>query len=166
MAPEIWKTRSAYSKTSVPARSIVLFEDQVVDAVALYLRRRGYEIRQKLRSTQRGHDLIAFKAGRVSREIYVEAKGEGSSRSGSARYGRSFISGQVFDHVAKAILKALRITSALGGQAEKRAAVALPDDVLHRKEIEQVMPALQQLDVAVFWVGRNRQVSFVATWEL
>jgi hypothetical protein len=45
-------------------------------------------------------------------------------------------------------LKALRVAS-LG---EARAGIALPDNANHRREVEQVAPALRKAGVVVFWV--------------
>ena len=73
----------------------------------------------------------------------------GSSKPHTNRYGREFSKGQVFDHVAKAILKALRLVS----RAETRAAIALPDNDSHREEVKQVHDALQKLDISVYWVS-------------
>jgi hypothetical protein len=71
----------------------VLYEDDVVDAVCRYLEHNGYVIRQSLTSMQRGHDIIADKRGDPTWTLYVEAKGEGSSKATTARYGSSFNSG-------------------------------------------------------------------------
>ena len=68
----------------------MLFESDVVDAVCAQLQARGYHIRQKLQVTQRGDDIIAVRQGAPIRELYVEAKGETSSRTTTARYGRPF----------------------------------------------------------------------------
>lgn len=80
--------------------------------------------------------------------IIVEAKGETSSKSHTKRFGKPFSAGQVFDHVGKAVLKALRVASS----GEARAAVAFPDNPHHRREIEQVRPAVERAGIGVFWV--------------
>jgi hypothetical protein len=60
----------------------------------------------------------------------------------------------VFDHVAKAVLKALRVASA--GNA--RAAIAFPDNGDHRAEVELVRVALQRAGIIVFWVSEEGTV--------
>lgn len=90
--------------------------------------------------------------------LVIEAKGAGSSKPGTARYGKAFNRGQVFDHVAKAILKALRVASV--GNA--RAGVALPDNADHRREIDLVRPALHRAGIVVFWVADDRTATIDA----
>src|SRR3954451_12513329 len=121
----------------------MLTEDRVVDAVCRKLVDDGYAIAQRASAVQHGFDIVATKEGR---DLVIEAKGAGSSKSGTARYGMEFNSGQVFDHVAKAVLKAMRIVSADAA----RAGVALPDNQAHRREVDQVAPALQAAGIAVF----------------
>jgi hypothetical protein len=137
----------------------MLTEDRVVDAVCRKLVDHGYAIAQRASAVQHGFDIVAQKDGR---DLVIEAKGAGSSKSGTARYGMEFNSGQVFDHVAKAVLKAMRIVSA--GTA--RAGVALPDNQAHRREVEQVARALQAAEVAVFWVNDRDEVRVDAPWEI
>lgn len=124
---------------------VVLPEDQVVDAVCRKLTSDGYSIVQRALVTQHGYDIAARKDGV---DLIIEAKGAGSSKAGTARYGSEFNRNQVFDHVAKAVLKALRVVSS----SEAQAGIALPDNASHRREVEQVAPALQRAGIAVFWV--------------
>lgn len=144
----------------------MLYEGDVVEAVRRQLVKTGYEVGHVLTTTQRGHDIIARKKADPGWELYIEAKGEGSSRVGSARYGASFSSGQVFDHVAKAVLKALRVASWEEELGEKRSAIALPANDMHVREIEMVAPALKRAGIAVFWVSPNRAVRVDSPWRL
>lgn len=72
----------------------MLYEDDVVSAVAAYLRSEGYTIRQALSAAQRGVDIVAVKNGSVPIELHVEAKGAGSSKAGTGRYGQQFNSSE------------------------------------------------------------------------
>jgi hypothetical protein len=130
----------------------MLTEDDVIDAVVDHLTARGWEIVSRCTVAQRGDDLVARRGGE---QVVVEAKGAGSSKAGSARFGSTFTSGQVFDHVAKAVLKGLRVASL----DEARGAIALPDDLHHRRWVEPVMPALARVDITVLWVGDDRSVT-------
>ena len=134
----------------MPAR-MILTEDQVVDAVCRKLASDGYSIAQRALATQHGYDIVARKDGV---DLIVEAKGARSSKTGTARYGSEFNRNQVFDHVAKAVLKALRVVSS----SEAQAGIALPDNANHRREVEQVAPALRRAGVAVFWVDDGGNV--------
>jgi hypothetical protein len=128
-----------------------LSEDAVVEAVCQKLESDGYVIEQRALATQHGYDIVARKDGVA---LIIEAKGAGSSKVGTARYGKEFNPNQVFDHVAKAVLKALRVVSA----GDARAGIALPDNVSHRNEIELVAPALKRAEVIVFWVDETGRV--------
>src|ERR1700735_270870 len=88
----------------------MLTESQVIAAVCRFLRKNGFRVTQHLSEKQRGRDIIAV-AENGKREIAIEAKGETSSMSHTRRYGKCFNSGQVGDHVAKALYCAARDTS-------------------------------------------------------
>lgn len=129
----------------------ILTEDEVIDAVIALLQKEGWRIEARCTADECGDDIIATRDGE---RLVVEAKGAGSSKPHTNRYGREFSAGQVFDHVAKAILKALRVVAT----RKASAAVALPDNASHRKEVGHVLEALQQLGIAVFWVSADGSV--------
>lgn len=133
----------------------MLTEDDVIDSVRDLLRERGWELVSRATALQRGEDLVMETP---AERLIIEAKGAGSSKAGTARYGKAFDKGQVFDHVAKAILKALRVASA----GEARAGVALPDNADHRREIDLVRPALHRAGIVVFWVAEDRTTTIDA----
>ena len=136
----------------------MLTEDRVIDAIRDYLEARSWRLVTRATAVQRGHDLVVERDGE---RLIIEAKGAGSSKLGTARYGLTFNKGQVFDHVGKAVLKALRVVSA--GNA--RAAIALPDDTAHRAEVDKVKNALARLEVVVFWVTDEQAVRVESIWQ-
>ena len=123
----------------------------MVDAVCDHLITGKWQIVSRARATEHGVDIVATREGT---RLEVEAKGAGSSKPHTARYGRAFNRGQVFDHVAKAVLKALRVASTGNAQA----AVAFPDNSDHRAEVELVRVALQRAGIVVFWVSDEGKV--------
>lgn len=137
----------------------MLTEDAVVDAVCRSLEAHGYRVVSRALATEHGHDIVVEKNGE---QLFVEAKGAGSSKPGTARYGREFTRNQVFDHVAKAVLKALRVISAGDG----RAGIALPDNANHRREIDQIRRALHAAGVAAFLVSDSGEVRVDSPWSL
>jgi len=137
----------------------MLTEDDVVDAVCGLLIEHSYVIVGRALATQHGEDIVAEKR---SARLVIEAKGAGSSKEGTARFGQSFSSSQVFSHVAKAVLKALRVVAT----GDARAGIAFPDDAAHRREVAQVSAALHELGVAVFWVAKSGEVEVDAPWSL
>lgn len=137
----------------------MLTEDDVVESVCAFLTSNGYEIVTRATAMQRGHDVVALKD---AVQVIVEAKGEGSSKSSTARFGQTFSKNQVFSHVAKAILKALRVVSA----GDARAAVAFPDDPNHRAEVALVSQALRSAGIGVFWVTEGQSAVVDADWQV
>jgi hypothetical protein len=132
--------------------SSVLTEDEVIDAVRDRLTGQGWRVVSRASAVERGTDLV------VEREyvrLEIEAKGAGSSKPHTSRFGKSFDKGQVLDHVAKAVLKALRVVSV----GEARAGIALPDNPDHRAEVARVRNALRKLEVTLFWVSESGVVS-------
>lgn len=145
-------------RSNTPPPTTVLGEDEVIDAVLTYLNQRSWQVVSRCRATQRGPDLVVE---RGTERLIIEAKGAGSSKPGTARFGRRFSSDQVFDHVAKAVLKALRVIE----EGNTLAAIALPDDANHRTEVSQISSALERLGCGVFWVSAARAVTVESPWE-
>ena len=137
----------------------MLLEDEVVDAVCHLLRQHGWTIESLAYAHEKGDDVTATKDGV---RLLVEAKGGGSSKVGTKRHGLPFTSNQVGTHVAVAVLRALRWVS-LGNV---RPAVAFPDDLHHRRQIETVAPALAAAGVGVFWVDSTRTARLASPWAL
>jgi hypothetical protein len=129
-----------------------LTEDEVIDAVIGLLKREGWQIKSRATAQQRGYDIEAVQD---TERLIVEAKGAGSSKSHTRRFGHQFSKNQVFDHVAKAILKALRVVA--GG--EGHATVAFPDNENHRAEVEKVRAPLMALGIEIFWVSTDGTAS-------
>jgi len=126
----------------------MLYEDDVTDAVCAELEVRGWSIHQRLRSTERGDDIVA---SRSDQHLVIECKGETSANATTSRYGQPFSPSQVNSHVSRAMLRAMRVVS--DGHL---AGVAFPDERLHRREVERVRIAVERLGVVVFWVARDR----------
>lgn len=139
--------------TNPPARNPeqLLTEDEVVAAVRGHLQGAGWVIKTWALATEHGDDIVAEREGR---RLIVEAKGEGSSKTGRPRFGNPFTRSQVGSHVPRAIYKALH---ALAENAE--AGVAFPDTPLHRAFVGAVQPVTSQLGISVFWVDRTGSVS-------
>ena len=130
----------------------MLFEDDVVAAVVTHLRADGWNIESTALATQHGDDIVATRDGV---RLVVEAKGQGSSKSHTSRYGKPFNRGQASTHVGVAVLRSLRVVS----EGTSMAAIALPADEFHRREVDRVHPALSKLGIQVFWVDQDREVS-------
>lgn len=129
---------------------LMLYEDDVVDAVCAYLERNRYRIVSRCNSKQRGTDIEAQHLSSKSM-LRVEAKGETSKESGSKRYGKPFNNGQVVSHVSRAFYAAAAMLDSSGG----RVAMAFPDTPLHRRHVGRINGAIRSLGIAVFWVAAD-----------
>lgn len=125
-----------------------LDENAVIAAACEDLESRGYEIEQRLHTTQRGVDVIA-RAPDGTR-LFIEAKGATSSRQTSRNYGKPYGSAEVRINVAEAFYTA----AALAGERRDgvASAVAFQDDALHRRYVEPLLPACAALGIEVLWV--------------
>jgi len=124
--------------------------------VCVELERRRYEILQCLTDPRaHGHEIIAVKTGRRRGELYVEAKGQTSSKKTTPRFGKPFSETQVESHVARAFHKASAVISQPPSDNDVRAAIAFPDTPRHRACVEKIAPALKSLRIGVFWVDEK-----------
>ena len=93
------------------------------------------------------------------RKIAIEAKGEGSARPESARYGQHFNANQKRSHVAVALLTAIQVVS----DGKYKAGLAFPDDTEHARLITRILPTLNALGIRVFLVRPDRTVDFATS---
>jgi len=164
LACRLFHTKGARCRTqgTIPRSNQVyrmLYESQVVAAVCLFLKRKGFVITQRLSTREHGEDIKALAPNRT-RRVTIEAKGETSSRPTSNRFGKPFDAGQVWDHVSKAVYCAARTVP--GGTL---AGVAFPKNDVHTKCVEKILPALKKLRIEVFWVLPNKRVEVARHWK-
>lgn len=136
-------------------------EDFVVDAVESFVVRAGWVVTSKAYAHQHGDDLVAT---RLDMTLRVEAKGGGSSKQGTRRFGESFTGNQVKTHVSVAILRAMSWFDEESQSAFS--ALALPRDDAHLLQVAKVKAALDQLRIGVFWVDEDGEVQHDARWSL
>ena len=130
----------------------MLTENDVVNVLANYLEEKGYSILQNLNTGEQGVDIIAERTNKI---LYVEAKGETSSKSHTNRFGKPFTLNQISSHISRAILASMKVISCKPSGNKTKAAIALPDTAGHRKIIDKILPALQKLQITVFWVTKK-----------
>lgn len=128
-----------------------LYEDDVVRAVIAYLSSDGWTIDSFALSHQHGDDIDA---SRGAQRLIIEAKGDGSSKNTTARFGKPFTRNQVKTHVSVAVVRAMQVAS----KGSAIAAVALPGSEFHRVEVERIAPALRSIGIWVFWVSLDHSV--------
>jgi len=126
----------------------VLTENDVVSASCTKLQTLGFEIIQSLDTTKQGIDIIAQKDNLM---LYVEAKGETSSKEETKRYGKPFSPSQIESHVSRALLSVSKLLELKQGEAF-RVAIALPDNKGHRKLVKQINYTIEKLEIIMIWV--------------
>jgi len=136
----------------------MLDENNVVEAVCLYLEDRGFEIKQRLNTTERGVDIIAESPNKKF-EYLIEAKGETSSRKGSERFEKPFTATQVHHHVAKGFYKGAELNSEYFNDKSKVIVLAFPDTYYFRKYVDRIKNSIHSLKIRVFWVSEKRTVN-------
>jgi Holliday junction resolvase-like predicted endonuclease len=134
----------------------MLTENEVVDSVCHFLEAAGYKILTRASTSERGIDIVA-RLPESSGRLLIEAKGETSSKSRTAGFGRPFDSAQVKVHVAEAFYAAacLHATHHSSGDS---AGIALPDTPRHHELLNRIRPVIDSLGIAVYFVQRDRSV--------
>jgi hypothetical protein len=141
--------------------SSMLTENEVIDAVCKFLTAKGFQIVQRRSTQETGDDLVAERTRPERLRISIEAKGETSAREKSARFGSGFNTAQISVHVAEAVYRALAVLSRNEGE---HAGIALPVTLHHKRRIDSIRPLLKKLDVAIFWVNRDGDVTCDSAW--
>jgi hypothetical protein len=131
--------------------TLILHEFTIIEAVAKRLVSNGWKILSKCKGRERGDDLVATRNGESLR---IEAKGEGSSDPGSAKFGKRFDRGETRMNVAEAFHRAV----VMGDSNTDWAGMAFPDNSLYREHVGRVQNAISKLRLTVFWVAADGTV--------
>jgi hypothetical protein len=124
----------------------MLYESDVITSVCNFLKKYNFEILQQLNENQKGDDIIAI--NNKKQKIYIEAKGETSSKEGSNRFGKEFNGSQKKVHVSQALYRAIKMkeeNSSLSG-------IAFPETKGHLSLIEPIKQTLREIGIEVFWI--------------
>jgi len=127
----------------------MLFESDVISSVCDYLKKNNFEIIQQLNENQKGDDIIAI--NNKKQKIYIEAKGETSSKEGSNRFGKEFNASQKKVHVSQALYRAIKMKE----ENNSLSGIAFPETKGHISLIEPIKKTLQDIGIEVFWVNNN-----------
>ncbi|MDA0346904.1 MAG: hypothetical protein O3C43_06480 [Verrucomicrobia bacterium] len=127
------------------------YEDIIVKVVANHLVAKGWDIISTCEGTAHGDDIAAVLG---SNELRIEAKGEGSSKEHTSRYGLAFTRNQVKDHVANAFFRAAMMKQ----KYQCAVGIALPDNSDHIEMIERIRDALNKLEIEIYWVSESLTV--------
>jgi hypothetical protein len=135
----------------------MLYENVIVDVTCKKLMEMGYVVEQRLKTTQRGFDIILSKNNNGQKiKLYIEAKGETTSQE-TNRLGKAFTRSQVRTHIGQALYKTNEALS-LNEHCEIRVAVALPKNKDHLDLVRKIQIGLDKLGVALIWVNQDLSV--------
>jgi predicted CopG family antitoxin len=124
----------------------MLFESDVISSVCNYLKKYNFDILQQLDENQKGDDIIAI--NNKGQKIYIEAKGETSSKESSNRFGKEFNGSQKKVHVSQALYRAIKMKE----ENNSLSGIAFPETKGHLSLIEPIRQTLQKIGIEVFWV--------------
>ena len=131
----------------------MLTENDIINAVSDYLLKAGYQILRVSNTRQKGHDIIAERQGA---KIFVEAKGETSSKEYTNRFGKPFNSAQIRVHVAESLYKAIATKQA---NPNAKVAIAFPATRTHKQLMENVFKIIHMLEIQIFFVNQDKSVN-------
>ena len=138
----------------------MIYEDFVVNSVAKHLRERNYETLEQANVNKSGIDLV-MKQRVTKQAIFVEAKGQGSSKPSSSRFGKEFTESQVFDCVAKAAFKAMETQNRDDFKETDISCVAFPLTEKFRRWQGKIRQQLATMHIVTFWVEADGSVQHV-----
>jgi hypothetical protein len=125
-------------------------ENQVIEALKGHLLARGYAFVSECSTTMQGIDLVMVKN---NQEIWIEAKGDTSSREGSNRFGLVFNDQQCNDHYSRAFFRAcqMRDEAKRTGQPAHMT-MAFAHTKHYQKYFDRTNSTRRELGISVFWV--------------
>ena len=140
-----------------------LNENQVIDIIRGYLMTLGFTECSVNYTGSTGIDLVSCNP-KTGEAYAIECKGETSSKSDSAKFGKSFNSGKVEHSVGRAVYTTLKQLSlnlepSPKRNPKQRVAMGFPDSRFYRKHVEAIKPVLDRLGIAVFFVARTGAVT-------
>lgn len=131
----------------------MLTENDIIEILTNFLKEKKYNILQSLNTNQHGVDVIVENENET---LYIEAKGETSSKETSNRYGKPFNANQVKSHISVALLATMKVISNMPSGSKTKVGIALPDNEDQRKVICKILPALKKLDIRIYWVSKRQ----------
>ena len=135
----------------------MLNENEIVELLTKHLIANNYKIIQSLDTNSKGIDIIADNIKNNDR-LFIEAKGETSSKEHTNRFGQAFDSKQIRNHISRAVFAAMKIITLKPAGSKTKAAIALPATEGHKKEFENIRGAVEKLNIKIFWVDTENVI--------
>lgn len=126
-----------------------LTEDQVVKSLMIWIKKHGWEIIEYCLGHTRGYDIVASKN---EKRLIIEAKGFKANNDSPIKKREHFDSGQIKDHLGKAIVKSIE-TQIKFPNAD--VAIAHPNNEYLKSICKNTTEYLSQIKIYSFWVNEN-----------
>lgn len=130
----------------------LLTEDEVVEILCQYLKKKGWEIIHKAKGHQRGPDIKASKNDKV---LVVEAKGARGNPKSPVTKKPKFSSGENKTNLGEAIVKVLEEKNK---DPKINIAIALPNHDHIKKTLTYAVPEVIKIGINLFWISKNGNV--------
>lgn len=130
----------------------MLTEYEVIKCVCNFLEAHHFYINQQLKENERGDDIIA--TNKKNQKIYIEAKGQTSSKKSTNQYGKAFNSSQILTHISMALYRAINMKEKYCSYV----GIALPETENHILRIKNINNTLQATKIEIFWVKSDGTV--------
>lgn len=133
----------------------MLTENEIIDIIISYYSNLGYSNTKKNYTNQKGIIDLVFQKDKNT--VFVEAKGETSSKPNSSNFGNPFSSSQVRNHIANSIYQ---IFTVLKYKTEHTFFIlAFPDNADHRNYLEPIKHVLKEININVLLIDKNKQIN-------
>ena len=134
--------------------SVKMTEDETVILLMDYLKKSGYTIKSHCLGHNRGYDILAEID---KKELIIEVKEAKANNNSQIKKRDFFDSGQIKDHLGKAIVKSIETQI---DYPKARVGIAHPNDSYIKKIIGHITPKLKNIKISHMWVSENGVVKF------
>ena len=136
----------------------MLDENEVREAVYLYLLERGYAVSPQSTTDRRGVDIVAYHPESKAK-VFVSTGGVARSRAGRGKLAAVYTETQVLKSVAKGISSALRTSTPERFAPGDQIAIGFPDTPTFRKYLEAEKPVMDSFGIRIFLVAEDKKIT-------
>ena len=136
----------------------MLDENEVMEAVSLYLLKRGYAILQESATDLRGVDIVAYHPESEAK-IFVSVAGVARSKAGRGKLEAVYTESQVLRSVARGIYSAMKIGRPKHFIPGDQIAIAFSDTPTFRKYLEAEKPVMDSFGIKIFLVSEEKKIT-------
>ncbi len=136
----------------------MLDENEVTEAISLYLLDRGYAILQKSTTDRRGVDIVAYHPESKAK-IFISVAGVAHSKAGRGKLEAAYTESQVLRCVARGVYSAMKIGVPDHFIPGDQIAIGFSDTPTFRKYLEAEKPIMDSFGIKIFLVSEEKKIS-------